>query len=63
VTQHKPTHFQWINIIIENRPNFNNENVEGLTVNDARNGMLVNANAHSFLEARRAAFLKVSIRN
>ncbi|KAI0286045.1 hypothetical protein BGY98DRAFT_1092842 [Russula aff. rugulosa BPL654] len=47
----------WIDVIIHNRSN-NNENVDNLTVNDVRNGILVASSIHSLLESRRVAFLK-----
>ena len=52
--------FQWIEVIIGNRPHYD-EDVTDLTVNDVRNGMLVNLNTHQSLELRQTAFLKVVI--
>ena len=52
--------FQWIEVIIGNRPHYD-EDVTDLTVNDVRNGMLVNLSNHRSLELRQTAFLKVVI--
>jgi hypothetical protein len=59
VTQHKLTHFQWIEVIVHSRPH-NDEDVTDLTFNDVRNGIPVAPTIHSYLESRRVAFLKAS---
>lgn len=46
----------WIEIIVNSRAN--NDEVPNLTFNDVRNGVLVTQTIHSYLEARRIAFLK-----
>jgi hypothetical protein len=60
---HQPilTPFQWIEVIVRSRSNNNNEDITDLTVNDVRNGMLVNQIIHSSLESRQVAFLKVVV--
>ena len=60
VMQHILIPFQWINVIVQNRPN-NNEEVTGLVVNDVRNGVLVSPNTHVLMEKRTCALLKVIV--
>ena len=50
--------FQWIEVIINNRPHYD-EDVTDLTVNDVRNGILLNLSTHRSLELRQTAFLRV----
>jgi hypothetical protein len=54
---------QWFQLIIANRPNYE-EVVEDLTdVNDVRNGVFATENIHRVFDPREVAILKVSCAN
>ena len=51
--------FQWLRLIVENRPHYN-EKVENLNdINDIRNGIFANELIHKGLDSRIAVILKV----
>jgi hypothetical protein len=51
--------FQWFRLIIENRPNYEEDVTELNDINDIRNGVFANVLVHNFFDRRRIVILKV----
>jgi len=52
--------FQWLRLIVENRPHEDDDYVGGLEdINDVRNGIFATSTIHRFFDARKLVILKV----